>query len=94
MKTISRTQLIRSTFDLVVSQHDLLLDYNQYQIFDGKIVGNLEQIQQDFGKSLSKKKTNDIDDNVEQLLDSGLSPSLIKQLSSFTVTDPSSSSKQ
>ncbi|CAF0725503.1 unnamed protein product [Rotaria sp. Silwood1] len=92
MKIIERTQLIRSTFDLVVSQHNLLVDYNHYKILDEKAIGKIEEIQQNFVRPILKNKNND--ENIEELIDNDLSPSLIKQLSSMTTTDPSSSSKK
>ena len=92
MKIISRIQLIRSTFDLVSSQHNLLVDYENYKVLDEKAAGNIEEIQQNFVKPLSKNKLNN--DNMEDLIDNGLSPSLINQLSSMTMTEQPSSNKQ
>jgi hypothetical protein len=92
MKMISHAQLIRSTFDLVASQHNLLVNYDQYKILDEKIIGNVEEIQKTFVKHLSKNKPND--ENIEEVLDTDLSPSLMKQISSMTMTAPSSSNKQ
>ncbi|CAF1191607.1 unnamed protein product [Rotaria sordida] len=90
MNIIGRTQLIRSIFDLIMSQHNLLVDYNHYKILDEKIIGNIEEIQQNFVKPILKNKNND--ENIEELIDNDLSPSLIKQLSSITMTNQSSSS--
>ncbi len=90
MEIISRAQLIRSTFDLVASQHNLLVDYDHYKILPKKVIGNIEEIQQNFVKPLLKNKKNN--ENVEDLFDNDLNPSLIKQLSSMTMTEPSSSS--
>ena len=92
IKMIAHTQLIRSTFDLVVSQHNLLVDYDYYKILDEKAIGNIEEIQQSFIRPILKHKKND--ENIEELLDNGLSPSLVKQLSSITTVDQSSSNGQ
>lgn len=85
---ISRAQLIRSTFDLVASQHQLLVDYDHYQVLREKAIGNIEEIQRNFVKPLSKSKMN------EELTDHDLDPSLLKQLSSITMNEQSTSRKQ
>jgi hypothetical protein len=92
MKIISRAQLIRSTFDLVASQHNLLVDYDNYKCLDEKAIGNIEEIQQNFVKPILKNKKNN--ENIEELFDNELSPSLIKQLSSMTTTEQSSNKQQ
>jgi hypothetical protein len=92
MKTISHAQLIQSTFDLIESQYNLSVDYDSYKVLDEKAIGNIEAIQQNFVKSISKNKKND--ENIEELVDNGLSPSLIKQISSMTMMDQSSSSNK
>jgi hypothetical protein len=94
MRMVSRIQLIRSIFDLVASQHHLLVDYESYKVLHEKTVGNIEEIQQNFVKPLLKNKMNN--ENMEELFDNVLSPSLIKQLSTMTMTEqsPSSSGKQ
>jgi hypothetical protein len=92
MKIISPNQLIRSTFDLVASQHQLLVDYDHYKILREKSIGNLQEIQQNFLKPILKNKKND--ENIEELIDTNLSPSLIKELSSMAITNHSSSNKQ
>jgi hypothetical protein len=92
MKIISRTQLIRSTFDLVASQHQLLVDYDHYKILQEKSIGNLPEIQQNFVKPILQNKKND--ENIEELIDTDLSPSLVKKLSSMVIVDQSSSNKQ
>lgn len=92
MKIIGRTQLIRSTFDLVVSQHKLLVDYNHYQYLGEKVIGNVEEIQRNFVKPLTNNKKNA--DNMEELTDSDFSPSLIKQLTSITLNNNTSSSNK
>jgi hypothetical protein len=92
MKIISHAQLIRSTFDLVASQHQLLVDYSHYKILQEKSIGNLQEIQQNFVKPILKNKKND--ENIDELIDTNLSPSLMKELSSMTLTDQSSSNKQ
>ncbi|CAF2312931.1 unnamed protein product [Rotaria sp. Silwood2] len=92
MKIIGRTQLIRSTFDLVVSQYNLLVDYNHYKFLDEKAIGNIEEIQQNFLQPILKNKNND--ENLEDLINNDFSPSLINQLSSMTMTEQSSSSNK
>ncbi|CAF2045835.1 unnamed protein product [Rotaria magnacalcarata] len=92
IKIIGRTQLIRSTFDLVVSQHKLLVDYNNYKYLDEKALGDIEEIQRNFLKPLTKTKKNDED--IDELLDSNLSPSLLKELSSMTSSNQSTSSNK
>ena len=88
---ISRAQLIRSTFDLVASQHQLLVDYDHYQILPEKAIGNIEEIQRNFVKPMSKSNINE--ESIEELTDSDLHPSLIKQLSFITINEPSTSQK-
>jgi hypothetical protein len=66
MQIITRPQLIRSTFDLVASQHQLLVDYDHYAVLQEKSIGNLEEIQQNFVKPLSKSNKDEttlIDDH-------------------------------
>ena len=92
MKIISRAQLIRSTFDLIASQHNLLVDFENYKILEEKFIGNLEEIQQSFVKPVLKNKKNN--ENAEELLENGLSPTLIQQLTSMTMTEQASSNKQ
>ncbi len=92
MKLISRAQLIRSTFDLVASQHNLLVDYDHCKFLEEKTIGNIEEIQQNFVKPILKNRK--ANDNIEELFDNEFSPSLIKQLSSMTMTEQSSSNKQ
>ena len=87
LKCIPTAQLIRSTFDLVVSQHQLLVDYEHYTILREKCVGSVDEIQQNFVKPLAKKPK-PMDESVEEFSESGLSSSLIQQISSMTVTDP------
>ena len=94
MQIISRAQLIRSTFDLVASQHQLLVDYDHYAVLQEKSVGNLEEIQKNFVKPLSKTNKDDTNVMEEEFMENGLSPSLLKQLSSMTMSDPSSSAKK
>lgn len=89
MKIISNSQLIRSTFDLVASQHQLLVHYDQYEILKEKYIGNLEEIQKNFVKPLMKNKTNEINFD-----DTDLDSSLIKQISSMTMSEPSTSTNK
>ncbi|CAF1469927.1 unnamed protein product [Adineta steineri] len=89
MKDIPHAQLIQSTFDLIASQHNFQVDYDHYKILDEKMIGNIEEIQKIFLKPISKNKENNED--IEELSDNGLSPSLMKQLSSMTMTDQSTS---
>lgn len=91
LKMISREQLIRSTFDLVASQHQLLVDYDHYRILPEKAVGNIEEIQRNFVKPMSKTNINE--ESIEELTESDLHPSLIKQLSSITTKEPSTTQK-
>ena len=81
MKIIPNAQLIRSTFDLVASQHQLLVHYDQYDVLKEKCIGNLEEIQKSFVKPLMKNKTDEINFD-----DTNLDSSLIKQISSMTTT--------
>lgn len=92
MKIISHAQLIRSTFDLIASQHNLLVDYDHYKVLKEKAIGNIEEIQQNFVKPLLKNKKNN--ENIEEVFDTELNPSLIKQLSFMTVTEQSSNKQQ
>lgn len=92
MKMISRTQLIRSTFDLVASQHHLLVDYDHCNVLQEKAIGNIAEIQENFVKPTLKHKKNE--ENIDELIDKDLSPSLIKQLSSMATTDKSSNKQQ
>lgn len=87
MKIIPNAQLIRSTFDLVASQHQLLVHYDQYEVLKEKCVGNLEEMQKSFVKPLMKNKTDEINFD-----DTNLDPSLIKQISSMTTTTTSEQS--
>ncbi|CAF1113924.1 unnamed protein product [Didymodactylos carnosus] len=86
-----RPQIIKATFDLIASQYDLLLDSNQYEILtECNCIGNKEQYQNEFVKPLKNKNNNSVNMNSnsdahEQLLENGLSPSLINQLSSFSI---------
>ena len=91
-KMISRAQLIRSTFDLVASQHQLLVDYDHYQTLQEKAIGNVEEIQRNFVKPISKSKINE--ESIEELTGRDLDPSLLKQLSSITMNEQSTSQKQ
>jgi hypothetical protein len=92
MKIISHGQLIRSTFDLVASQYNLLVDYDHYEVLQEKAIGNIAEIQKHFVKPLLKNKKNN--ENMEELLDNDMNPSLFKQLSSMTITEQSLSSNK
>ena len=89
-KMITSNQLIRSTFDLISSEHQLLVSYEDYQVLQDKSVGELKEIQKNFIKPLSK--TQNPDDQIEELIENGLSPSLAKQLSSMSINEKSSNS--
>ncbi|UJR25797.1 hypothetical protein I4U23_007147 [Adineta vaga] len=90
LENISRAHLIQSILNLVTSQYKLLVDHDQYEILDDKTIGNLEEIQRTFVKPISKNDKNN--ENVEDVFNKDLSPSLIKQLSSMTISNQSSSS--
>ena len=94
LQIISRAQLIRSTFDLVASQHQVLVDYDHYAVLQETCIGNLAEIQQNFVKPLSKTDKDETNAIEEEFIENGLSPSLLKQLSSMTMAGPSNSAQK
>ncbi|CAF0856158.1 unnamed protein product [Adineta ricciae] len=93
METAPQEHLIQSILNLVISEYKLHVDHEQYCFLQEKTAGNLKEIQRQFLKPVSKTDQND-DNNVEAFADKDLSPSLIKQLSSITLTNQPSSSNQ
>ena len=92
IKLIPRAQLIRSAFDLIHAQHHLAVDYDRFEILEQQCIGNLAEIQKTFVKPAGNDRTED--DGMDDLIDNGLSPSLLKELSSMAVPGSSSANKQ
>ena len=92
INTIPRSQLIRSAFDLIRSQHHLPVDDDRFEILEQQCIGNLADIQKTFVKPALNDRT--VDDNIDDLINNGLSPSLLKEISSMAVPGSSSSANK
>lgn len=88
INTVPRAQLIRSAFDLIRAQHHLQVDYDRLEVLEQNCIGNLADIQRSFVQPVPDDKA------VDDLIDNGLSPSLLKELSSMGVPGSSSSNQQ